>query len=58
MRLLRANQAFQALQVPAGPHHVTLVYEDRMFYCGTLISLSAAAIWGALWLRGRKRPVA
>jgi hypothetical protein len=58
VRLLRANRAFQALQVPAGPHHVTLVYEDRMFYCGALISLVAAAIWVALWLRGRKQPIA
>ena len=55
VRLLRANHAFQALQVPAGRHQVTLVYEDRLFYYGALASLLSAAIWGALWLRGRKQ---
>ena len=35
-RLLRANHAFQALQVPAGRHQVTLAYADRMFYYGGL----------------------
>ena len=58
VRLLRANHAFQALQVPAGQHHVTLVYADRMFYYGALISLLSAALWMALWLQGRKRPMA
>ena len=58
LRLLRANRAFQALQVPAGLHHVTLVYEDRMFHYGALMSLFATAIWVALWLRGRKQPIA
>ena len=55
VRLLRANHAFQALQVPAGRHQVTLVYEDRSFYYGAIASLLSAAIWGALWLRGRRR---
>ena len=58
LRLLRANRAFQALQVPAGLHHVSLVYEDRMFHYGALMSLFATAIWVALWLRGRKQPMA
>ena len=53
VRLLRANHAFQGLEVPAGRHRVTLVYTDRMFYVGALISLMSAAIWVALWLRGR-----
>jgi uncharacterized membrane protein YfhO len=56
VRLLRANHAFQALQVPAGQHHVTLVYVDRMFHYGALVSLLASAIWLARCLRGRKRP--
>jgi hypothetical protein len=54
-RLLRANHAFQALQVPAGRHQVTLRYEDRTFYYGALLSLLSAAILAALWLRGRKQ---
>ena len=39
-RLWRANFAFQALEIPAGPHHVKLAYEDRRFYCGAIISLT------------------
>jgi uncharacterized membrane protein YfhO len=58
VRLLRANHAFQALEVPAGRHQVTLVYADRAFYCGALVSLLSTAIWGALWLRGRRLPQA
>jgi hypothetical protein len=36
--LLRANHAFQALEVPAGHHEVTLRYEDGMFHLGAAIS--------------------
>jgi hypothetical protein len=39
--LLRANHAFQALEVPAGRHRVELVYEDKMFHAGCLISIAA-----------------
>ena len=56
--LLRANHAFQAIEVPAGRHEVRLVYEDRLFYYGARISLLTAALWAALWLRARKRPSA
>jgi hypothetical protein len=37
--LLRANYAFQAFQIPAGRHHVRLVYEDRMFQFGAAVSI-------------------
>lgn len=37
--LWRANYGFQALEVPAGSHQVKLVYEDRRFYLGAVISL-------------------
>ena len=37
-RLLRANHAFQAVQVPAGRHEITFRYEDKMFQLGALIS--------------------
>ena len=53
--LLHANYAFQALQIPAGRHQVTLVYEDRAFYCGAVIFLVAVAACVAIWLRARKR---
>jgi len=37
-RLWRANHAFQALEVSAGRHEVTLVYQDRAFQLGAMIS--------------------
>ena len=55
IRLWRANLAFQALEVPAGKRQVTLVYEDRAFYSGALVSLISATVWLALWLVKRKR---
>ncbi len=52
--LLRANHAFQALEVPEGTHHVRLAYEDRNFHVGCIISLAAVLTCAALWRRGRK----
>lgn len=37
-RLWRANHAFQAVKVPAGRHEVVLVYRDRAFKIGAIIS--------------------
>jgi hypothetical protein len=37
--LLRANHAFQAVQVPAGDHRVDVVYQDRPFQIGAALSL-------------------
>jgi hypothetical protein len=39
--LLRANRAFQAVQVPAGRHQIRLVYEDRAFEIGAAVSVVA-----------------
>jgi hypothetical protein len=39
--LLRANYAFQAVQVPAGKHKIHLDYEDRAFEIGAAISIPA-----------------
>ncbi|MGA3268788.1 MAG: hypothetical protein ABSE16_18455 [Verrucomicrobiota bacterium] len=39
-QLWRANYGFQALQVPAGAHHVRLTYEDRRFHLGAVLSLA------------------
>jgi hypothetical protein len=49
----RANYAFQALEVPAGQHEVALIYQDRLFSVGTLVSsISLLGCIGAwLWLR-------
>jgi hypothetical protein len=56
--LLRANFAFQAVEVPAGRHRVRVAYEDRAFQFGAAIS--AAALLGCIvgWVRGRNlRPL-
>ncbi len=37
--LLRANVAFQAVQIPAGRHAIRLFYRDRAFELGAAISL-------------------
>jgi len=38
-RLLRANVAFQAVEIPAGTHRIHLTYRDRAFAIGAAISL-------------------
>jgi hypothetical protein len=42
--LLRADYAFQAVQVSAGRHHIKLIYEDHAFDIGAVISLSALSM--------------
>ena len=39
--LLRANHAFQAVQVPAGRHQIRLDYEDRAFETSAAVSIVA-----------------
>lgn len=52
-RIWPANYAFQALEVPAGHHQVKLVYEDRWFQLGAIISLVtlAGCVGGWFWTR-------
>jgi uncharacterized membrane protein YfhO len=40
MPLLRANYLFQAVQLPAGTHHVEFIYRPMVFYAGACLSLS------------------
>ena len=40
-RLLRANGAFQAVEIPEGRHRVQLIYRDRAFELGAGVSLLA-----------------
>lgn len=47
--LLRANYAFQALEVPAGRHRVTLSYQDQGFIWGALLSIIGLAVWIVLY---------
>ena len=51
--LWRANYAFQALEVPPGQHHVSLIYQDRPFYWGAFISLATLLLCGGAWIRLR-----
>jgi hypothetical protein len=52
VKIWRANQAFQALEVPAGQHEVLLIYQDRPFQVGAVVSgLTLAA--GCILLRRR-----
>jgi uncharacterized membrane protein YfhO len=37
--LLRANVAFQAVQIPAGQHTIHLFYQDRAFMIGAAVSI-------------------
>jgi hypothetical protein len=53
-RLWRANHAFQALEVPAGRHGVKLVYEDRMFQFGAVVSGITLFACGLLAFRKRR----
>jgi uncharacterized membrane protein YfhO len=39
--LLRANEGFQAVQIPSGRHHIRLTYADRAFQTGAAISIPA-----------------
>lgn len=52
--LWRANHAFQALEVPAGRHRVSLVYRDRTFLWGS--GISAASLIACLVIGVRSRP--
>ena len=58
VRLWPANFAFQALEIPAGSHHVKLVYEDRRFYLGAVISLATLAGCLVFYGLSRRRPAA
>ena len=53
--ILRADYAFQAVAVPAGPHELRLTYRNRWVTIGAAVSLgSLAVLVGALWLRCRR----
>jgi len=53
-RLLRANYAFQAVEVPAGVHHLRLAYEDQALRAGGFISGLALLTCAAGWLASRR----
>jgi hypothetical protein len=49
-KLLRANYAFQALEVPRGTHRVRLVYQDGVFAAGAVISGLSCLLCGLGWV--------
>jgi len=48
--LLRANVAFQAVQAPAGRHHLALVYRDDFFRIGAGITIITLAACALIWM--------
>lgn len=50
-RIFTANHAFQAVEVPAGRHRVTLRYVDQGFRLGVLLSFAGLLLLGLLWWR-------
>ena len=53
--LWRANYAFQALEVPPGQHEVRIVYVDRAFQVGAIISILALLVCVAvIWKDSRR----
>lgn len=49
--LLRANCAFQAIEVPPGEHRVRLAYHDHMFLGGAILSILVLLFSALAWLR-------
>jgi hypothetical protein len=54
-RLLRADYAFQAVQVPAGRHQIQLFYEDKALLAGVSLSALGLAVCLGLWLIAHSR---
>jgi hypothetical protein len=52
--LLRANYAFQAVQVPAGSHRLRLAYVDHALHTGAFLSGLTLATCLAVWARARR----
>jgi len=50
VKLLRANHAFQAVEVPPGSHSVSLCYEDWGFRIGALVSMATLGICSAMFM--------
>ena len=54
-RIWRANYAFQAVEVPAGSHHLQLLYEDKRLLMGAALSSLGVLACLGLWLVARFR---
>lgn len=51
VRIFRANEGFQAIQIPSGKHAIELVYCDRAFDFGAILSMAGwlLCVGGAVW---------
>jgi uncharacterized membrane protein YecN with MAPEG domain len=49
--LWRANEAFEAVQVPAGRHQLSLDYQDAAFRWGGVVSIMALVVCMVCWVR-------
>jgi hypothetical protein len=56
--LLRANLAFQAIQVPGGSHEIAVVYTDPRLKTGAALSAISVVLCGLLWWRTKSGPSA
>ena len=55
VRIWRANYAFQALEVPPGPHQIRLAYEDKKLLAGAILSGLGLLACASLWLLAHLR---
>jgi hypothetical protein len=55
VRLWPANYAFQAFEAPAGNHRVQLIYEDREFFYGAIISVGTLLLCGGQYIFYRRK---
>ncbi len=53
-RLWRANYAFQGLEIPPGRHSVTLLYRDKRFFAGAILSMLGLLAWICLLRRNHQ----
>jgi len=53
--LLRANLAFQAIEVPAGMHHVKFIYRDPYLEIGAVISVLSLSLCGLIRSKAKPR---
>ena len=46
----KANHAYQSIVVPAGRHQIRLIYDDKMFLAGAVLSGITILLWTICWV--------